>query len=130
MYISPIGRNAGLYQTFGKTRLSDNTYEMNIKEDRASVQGLFDISEELDINSEHMPLMQQFLALSSKAGLSTKLPCGYTISAEATPDLTKPERISKKPEDIKAIVEFDPKDSTHILAMRWAPGVTINYSNK
>lgn len=128
MYISPFGRSLALGQSFGKTRLANNIYEMNTAEDRASVQGLYDISKNLGINEDYMPIMQQFLALSSSSK-ANQLPNGYKISATATPDLQKPERISEKPKDIKAIVEFDPKDSTRILAMQWAPGVTINYSS-
>ena len=44
MYISPFGRSLALSQSFGKTRLANNIYEMNTAEDRASVQGLYDIS--------------------------------------------------------------------------------------
>ena len=39
MYISPFGRSLALGQSFGKTRLANNIYEMNTAEDRASVQG-------------------------------------------------------------------------------------------
>ena len=128
MYISSLTKSLTISQSFGKVKLANNIYEMNIADDRASIQGLCDISKSLNINESHMPIMKQFLALSSMNKVD-KLPYGYNISATAIPDLQKPERISEKPKDIKAIVEFDPKDSTRILAMHWAPGVTINYSS-
>ena len=128
MYISSIGKKVAIsHQSFGKLKMADNVYEVNIAEDRASIQGLYDISNKLEINKNYMTIMEQFLALSSY--YPNKISNKYKISAIATPDLQKPERTSEEPKDIKATLEFDPKDSTHILAMHWAPGVIINYSS-
>ena len=117
MYISPLGRSLALSQSFGKTRLANNIYEINTAEDRASVQGLYDISKNLGINEDHMPIMQQFLALPSSSS-HNKLPAGYKIPAIATPDLQKPERISENPNNIKEITEFAQKDATHTITSK------------
>lgn len=130
MYVSSIGQSSYSSPVFGQKRLPDHNghkvYELNLQEDQAVIAGLLKISEENHFNKEFIPTMQQFLSLSGNRNLE----CGYKISAEAMPDISKPQNISTDFKDIKLTFETDHSDSRKINDMHWNPNVKITYAGK